>query len=117
DYTLTYTATDPSSNAVSVTRLVKVVCTGSTPVITCPQPLTVATDPGQCSAIVNYVVTTSAGASVVCTPATGSSFPLGVTSVTCTATDALGLTATCVFTVTVLDREPPRITSLTASPS
>jgi hypothetical protein len=117
DYILTYTATDPSSNAVSVTRLVKVVCNGSTPVISCPQPITVGTDTGQCSAIVSYVVTASAGAGVVCTPPSGSSFPPGATTVTCTATDAAGQTAVCAFTVTVLDREPPRITSLTASPS
>lgn len=39
--------------------------------------------------------------SVACNPASGSSFAVGVTIVTCTATDAAGLTATTSFTVTV----------------
>ncbi|MEK6321839.1 MAG: HYR domain-containing protein [Acidobacteriota bacterium] len=33
----------------------------------------------------------------------GSTFPLGTTTVTCTATDASGNTATCSFTVTVFN--------------
>ncbi len=36
-----------------------------------------------------------------CAPASGSTFALGATSVTCTATDGAGLTATTAFTVTV----------------
>jgi hypothetical protein len=39
---------------------------------------------------------------VVCTPASGSSFPLGTTTVTCTATDVSQLMSTCSFTVTVV---------------
>jgi lysophospholipase L1-like esterase len=39
--------------------------------------------------------------SVACTPASGSSFPLGSTTVTCTATDAASRQATCSFTVSV----------------
>ena len=38
---------------------------------------------------------------VSCSPASGSNFPIGLTTVTCTATDAAGLTATTSFTVTV----------------
>ncbi|HSP28773.1 MAG TPA: Ig-like domain-containing protein [Ilumatobacteraceae bacterium] len=38
---------------------------------------------------------------VVCVPASGSTFPLGVTTVTCTATDGAGNTASSSFTVTV----------------
>jgi len=40
---------------------------------------------------------------VVCNPPSGSCFPLGVTTVTCTATDASGNTATCSFTITVFN--------------
>jgi lysophospholipase L1-like esterase len=43
-----------------------------------------------------------------CTPASGSTFPVGTTSVTCTATDALQRTSSCAFAVTV--NPPPRIT-------
>jgi hypothetical protein len=38
---------------------------------------------------------------VACAPASGSQFPLGSTSVTCTASDALNRQATCAFTVSV----------------
>ncbi|WP_163709900.1 HYR domain-containing protein, partial [Mangrovibacterium lignilyticum] len=41
---------------------------------------------------------------------TGLSFPVGVTTVTYTATDAAGLTATCSFTVKIVDVTPPNIT-------
>jgi HYR domain len=49
------------------------------------------------------VATASDGSSVpvVCTPASGSFFSLGETTVTCTATDSAGNTATGSFTVTV----------------
>lgn len=40
-------------------------------------------------------------ASVVCIPASGSLFPLGTTTVTCTATDSAVNSASCSFTVTV----------------
>ena len=39
--------------------------------------------------------------SVVCAPASGTSFPIGATTVTCTATDGTGNTATTPFKVTV----------------
>ncbi|MEW6209598.1 MAG: HYR domain-containing protein, partial [Acidobacteriota bacterium] len=38
---------------------------------------------------------------VACVPPSGSVFPTGTTTVTCTATDAQGLTDTCSFSVTV----------------
>jgi hypothetical protein len=41
-------------------------------------------------------------ATTSCVPASGSTFPVGATTVTCTATDAAGNSATCTFTVTVL---------------
>ena len=40
---------------------------------------------------------------MVCNPPSGSCFPVGVTTVTCTATDASGNTATCSFTVSVFN--------------
>ena len=44
---------------------------------------------------------------VTCTPASGSTFAVGTTSVTCTASDALGNTASAGFTVTVQPMPPP----------
>ena len=38
---------------------------------------------------------------VTCSPASGSEFVLGTTSVTCSATDDAGLTSSVTFTVTV----------------
>jgi len=45
-----------------------------------------------------------------CSPVSGSTFPVGTTTVTCTATDQLNNTASCTFTVTVKDNEKPKIT-------
>ena len=44
---------------------------------------------------------------VASTPVSGSTFPLGTTTVVSIATDAAGHTASCSFTVTVRDTEPP----------
>jgi len=46
--------------------------------------------------------------SLACTPASGSLFPLGATTVTCTATDALQRVSACTTTVTVTSS--PRLT-------
>ena len=66
-----------------------------------------AVRPGDLSVVVNYpaptVTDNCAGTSVVCTPPSGSVFGLGVTTVSCVATDAVGNTASCSFTVTVFD--------------
>jgi hypothetical protein len=50
-------------------------------------------------------------ASVVCAPASGSTFPLGTTPVTCTATGADGSVSTTMFNVTVHDTTGPVITT------
>jgi len=77
------------------------------PTITCPANIFVAAAascPPATSRTVNYTVTASdncPGVTVVCTPPSGSIFPVGTTTVTCIATDASGNTATCTFTVTV----------------
>ena len=47
---------------------------------------------------------------VVCSPASGSTFPLGTTPVTCTATGADASVSTKMFNVTVQDTTPPVIT-------
>jgi hypothetical protein len=50
------------------------------------------------------------GPVVVCNPPSGSSFPVGTTTVTCRATNECGFSDTCEFRVTVeADQEPPRI--------
>lgn len=84
------------------------------PTITCPANITVGNSPGQCGATVTFAPTASdncPGVTVSSSPASGSFFPRGTTTVTSTATDASGNTATCTFTVTVNDTENPTFSS------
>jgi uncharacterized protein DUF4394/HYR domain-containing protein len=85
------------------------------PTITCPPNQTQSNDPNQCGAVVNYpppsVSDNCPGVGMpMCSPASGSFFPVGTTTVTCTATDASGNSASCTFTVRVNDTQPPTIT-------
>lgn len=81
------------------------------PTITCPADVTATAAQGVGSAIVNYSAPSAAdncpGAGSVCSPASGTSFPVGVTQVDCTATDSSGNTKNCSFNVTV--NESPAI--------
>jgi outer membrane protein assembly factor BamB len=65
---------------------------------------TVTSDPA--GAVVSFDVSATDNADpnpqVTCDPASGSTFPIGETTVTCTATDSAGNTATATFKVTVL---------------
>jgi hypothetical protein len=76
------------------------------PTIACPANIAANENPvGSGGAQVNFTTPTPAdncsGATAVCAPASGSTFPVGTTTVTCTATDASGNTAQCSFTVMV----------------
>jgi hypothetical protein len=72
-------------------------------------------------AVVTYTATATdlvdGNVTVHCTPASGSTFPLGTTNVPCSATDLHGNTANGSFNITVVDTTPPAITSVTANPS
>ena len=81
--------------------------TGGIAPLVCPSDIVTGNGLGQCSAVVNYTATAPDGATLVCTPASGSTFPVGTTTVTCTATYLSGLIANCSFTITVEDREAP----------
>ena len=77
------------------------------PVITgCPANITVSNAPGACSAAVTWTAPVST-APMTSTHLPGATFPVGVTTVTYTSTDADGMVSTCVFTVTVNDTEQP----------
>ena len=79
-----------------------------TPTITCPSNVTAVTA-NQCSsascAVVSFttMVTADCQVNIVCTPASGSCFPVGSTTVSCTATDTAGNIASCGFQVTVFN--------------
>jgi lysophospholipase L1-like esterase len=82
------------------------------PAITCPiAPPSIATGNGR-SATVTYgspsVTGGTAPVSASCTPPTGSTFAVGSSLVTCTATDAVRRSASCSFPVTVT-LPPPRL--------
>ncbi|MBD1383442.1 SBBP repeat-containing protein [Metabacillus arenae] len=87
------------------------------PQITCSDDITVAVSTGEGGTIVTYSPPTVSdncpGVTFLCSPASGSFFPVGMTTVTCTATDASGNTSSCSFTVTVQEAKPPVLTEPT----
>ncbi|MGA9768898.1 MAG: HYR domain-containing protein [Blastocatellia bacterium] len=110
--TVNCTVNDAAGNPASCSFTVTINDTQA-PTVTCPANIVTPAAMGQCSRVVTFTVTASdncPGVSVVSTPPSGSTFPKGTTTVTSTATDASGNTATCSFTVTVVDTQPPIIT-------
>jgi hypothetical protein len=83
---------------------------GSPPNITCPASISTTTDPGQTTATRSFTVTATdlcigaltptctVGGSPITSP---HAFPVGTTTVTCSAVNSQMLTATCSFTVSV----------------
>ena len=75
------------------------------PVLSVPADITVEA-PSQQGAFVSYVVTAvddvDPHPTVVCTPPSGSVFPIGVATVECTATDDTGKSSSASFKITVL---------------
>lgn len=110
-------ATDDSGNTNQCSFLVTVQDT-TPPEITCPADITQDTDAGLCEAVVDPGMATAtdacAGVTVVGvrsdTLLLSEPYPKGVTLITWTATDAVGLTNICAQTITVIDNEPPVIT-------
>lgn len=78
-----------------------------------PANVTAVAPPGQCNATVNYTTPTSPAecGPITCTPASGSVFPVGTTTVTCTMASTTTLTGgpSANFTVTVNDTQLPSI--------
>ena len=72
-------------------------------ITSCPGNITVGNDPGDCGATVPFeaIATDNCGVTLSYSTAPGSSFPIGTTSVTATATDVAGNSVNCSFTVTV----------------
>ncbi len=101
---VTCSASDESQNIARCSFFVSVL-DGQPPVISCPGNISASPPAGQNSAVVTYPPPTATdnlpGVSTACTPASGSTFPVGITTVTCTATDSGGNRASCSFTVGV----------------
>ena len=110
--TVTHRVTDAAGLTATCSFTVTVT-DNQNPTISCPSNITANTAAGMCTANVTYSTPTFGdncpGASInrIAGPASGSSFPLGATTVTHRVTDAAGNTADCSFTVTVNDNESP----------
>jgi len=96
-------AADGSGNSSTCSFNVTVRPETTPPTIACPAPIVIdaCVEGGP---VANFDVTAAdncGAATVTCSHASGASFPVGTTNVTCTATDGLGNTASCSFPVTV----------------
>lgn len=110
--TITFRASDTEGNLATCSFTVTVV-DNQAPSISCPSNISVSNDPGQCGAAVSYSATASdncPGVNVAVSPASGSFFAIGTTTVNATAVDASGNTSACSFMVTVSDNEAPAVT-------
>ena len=109
--TRTWTAIDVNGNS-SIASQIITVKDNTAPVITVPANLVVSNDTTKCSAVVTYIATATDN----CSPVTlsysmpsGTSFPVGQSTVTVTAVDVSGNSSSLDFTITVSDTEKPRI--------
>src|SRR5205807_958493 len=80
--------------------------------LSCPAPQTIPSNNGA-DASVTFPLATAAGGTppigVTCTPASGSLFSVGTSTVTCVAIDSQRQTASCSFAITV--QGPPKISA------
>jgi hypothetical protein len=94
--------TDSANNVASCSFTVT-VNDAQAPGLSCPANMVINSQPGQCSLTVNYPAPTVTdnlpGATAICAPPSGSAFAVGITTVTCVATDASGNRTSCSFTV------------------
>ena len=116
--TVTCTATNAGgsdSDSFNVT-----VVDTTAPILTLPDDITTEAT-SAAGAEVNYLTSATdlvdTDVAVQCTPASGDTFALGTTTVSCSATDDSGNTATGTFDVTVVDSTPPLILSVEATPN
>ena len=114
--TRTYTATDGAGRTASASQTITVI-DNTPPTITCPANIVVSNDANQCSATVNPGTATAADncgvSSIVGTRSDNkplnAPYPIGITTITWTAKDAAGQTASCQQTVTVKDTQKPTV--------
>jgi hypothetical protein len=108
--TITHRVTDAAGLSTECSFTVTV--SGLAPVIVSPGNQTVNVAPGTCTAVVNFAATETTGipaSTITYSIPSGSTFGVGSTVVTATATNAVG-TSSVQFTITVRDAQPPVIT-------
>jgi len=114
DTTVTCNATDSAGNAATPTTFVVHILDSTAPVITAHADVT-AEATSAAGAVVNYTSPATTDAvdgpgTAICSPTSGTLFPLGDTTITCNATDTDGNAATpTTFVVHVVDTSAPVI--------
>lgn len=112
---VTYTAVDASGNSSTCNFSITVIETIAPVLSACPQLLIIDLPPGDCDTVVNWTAPTAMDNcgldTVFANIQPGSVFVSGQTTVTYTAVDDAGNTATCSFDVFVIDQIPPVIAS------
>jgi hypothetical protein len=123
-YTVHIGANDNSSNNggagnASTKDVTFTVNDTTAPVITCPDNVTVNSEPGTCAAHVTPGTATATDNCSSTVTVTGvrsdgrpltDTYPGGTTTITWTATDGAGNHSSCQQTITVVDNQPPTIT-------
>jgi len=115
DFVVYWTYTDGNGNSATQAQNVKVHDT-TPPVVSCPANIAVYTTNTSGTAVSFTLpsATDNCGvASVIASPASGSNFPIGDTTVTITATDVNGNASQCTFTVTVTLNHAPYVEDIT----
>ena len=111
--TVEYTATDSSGN-ITLTAFDVVVEDSELPLITqMPESITSTNDLDSCGAVINWIDPLSSDncslLELVSSHVNGDIFPIGLTTVTYTATDTAGNVSTSSFDITVADTQAPQI--------
>ena len=116
--TVTNTITDQNGQTASCMANVTVNDLEK-PLITCDTPTVECTSPAGAviAHLINSVSDNCGIMSQGCNPAEGSTFPLGTTPFTCTATDTSSNSNSCNSQVVVKDTTPPIVDSVSASPN
>jgi len=114
--TQTFTLTDASGNTLNASFTITITDNEQPTVTNCPSNITATASAAGCGTNISWVEPVASdncpAVAVVSTHAPGSFFSVGTTTVTYTATDAAGNTASCSFTVTVSDNLAPLVPSL-----
>jgi hypothetical protein len=123
--TRTYTAKDATGNTASASQTITVI-DNTPPMVTPPAGIVVNADANSCSATVNpgtAAATDNCGGAVGVvgtrsdSQPLGAPYPAGTTTITWTATDSHGNTASATQTIVVKDTQPPIVTNPSASPN